>query len=618
MKKWIFLQVLVAFCAFWLPQKSLANGIVVSNVRMTNRDTSAGLNNAANHTFIRFNISWQNSWRMLYSTGINNRDAAWVFVKFKVDGSNEWRTAWLNNTGHVSGTWTGFSGAGPMQFEPGLLQPDSAFNATTNPALGVFMYGSGFYMGTAGANEVQLRWNYGAQGLADSTIVEMRVFALEMAYVPTVGFWLGTGGTERGSFTNGSWSSGATIPYRITTEGAITVGNAAGQLWGRSSSGDSTIGAAGTLDAAFPKGYRGFYAQKYEITQKQWVDFFNTLTAEQKVARDITGPSGKNSDALVNRNNVSWTSGDATLPSDLYGDVACNFLSWADVAAYLDWSGLRPMTELELEKLMRGDRAPFPEEFAWGSSFAATSTYTITNPGAANEGIEASTYTAVGLVGNAAYSTTDAVGGPLRAGIFAANALSTGRGTAGAARYGAFETSGNVWERAVSVSRAEGRAFTGLHGNGLLSPSGQANVALWPDSTALGASLRGGGFESPVNEIMISDRSLAGAINASRRLDFGGRGARTRVCTLPGGAPDSVVVSIPPFENILEMTTGGAIAGEGYLWITPTDWRVINGQGTDKIFINVGTYPAIIRVVRMNECGAGTEMVLELLTAPTP
>lgn len=618
MKKWMFLTVLAAFLASCLPQSVEANGIVVSNVRMTNRDTSAGPNNAANHTFIRFNISWQNSWRMLYSTGINNRDAAWVFVKFKVDGSNEWRTAWLNNTGHVSGTWTGFSGAGPMQFEPGLLQPDSAFNATANPALGVFMFGSGFFMGAAGANEVQLRWNYGAQGLADSTIVEMRVFALEMTYVPTVGYWLGTGGTEKGSFTAGDWTSGPTIPYRVNNESAITLGPSAGALWGRSSSGDSTIGTAGTLDAAFPKGYRGFYAQKYEITQKQWVDFFNTLTPEQKTARDITGPAGKNSDALVNRNNVSWTSGDATLPGDLYGDIACNFLSWADVAAYLDWSGLRPMTELELEKLMRGDRAPFPDEFAWGSSFAAATTYTITNAGASNEGIDTSTYVAAGVVGNAAYDATDAAGGPLRAGIFAANVKSTGRGTAGAARYGAFETSGNLWERAVSIGQAEGRAFTGLHGNGVLSPTGQANVANWPDSTATGAGLRAGGFESIVGEIMISDRSLAAAVNPNRRLDFGGRGARTRICTLPSGAPDSVEVSIPPFENILEMTTGGAIAGEGYLWITPTDWRVINGQGTNNIFINVGTYPAIIRVVRMNECGAGAEMVLELLSAPTP
>ena len=29
-------------------------------------------------------------------------------------------------------------------------------------------------------------------------------------------------------------------------------------------------------------------------------------------------------------------------------------ISWSDMSAYLDWSGLRPMTELEYEKACRG------------------------------------------------------------------------------------------------------------------------------------------------------------------------------------------------------------------------------------------------------------------------
>lgn len=588
-----------------------ANNIVVSNVRMTARDTSAGLNNAANHTFIRFNIEWDNSWRMLYSTGINNRDAAWVFVKFRANGGT-WQTAWLNNSGHVAGNWTGFSGGGPMQFEPGLLNPDSAFNAVDNPALGVFMFGTGFFMGPAGADSVQIRWNYGAQGIPDSSTIELRVYALEMAYVPTVGYWLGTGGTEQGSFTDGAWTSGATIPFRVTSEASLSLGASAGQLWGRSSAGDSTIGGAGSLAASFPKGYRGFYIQKYEITQQQWVDFFNTLSNVQKVRHDITGTNGKNSDALVARNNVSWTSGDATLPGALYGDVPCNFLNWSDVAAYLDWAGLRPMSELEYEKSTRGDRAGFANEFAWGSNEAATTSYSLVNAGASNEGIDTNTYVAAGIVGNAAYDSTDVVGGPVRAGIFAANVRSTGRGTAGAGRYGLFEASGNVWERVVNVAQAEGRAFTAQHGDGLLSPTGQANVANWPDSSGLGAGFRGGGFESSQAEIMISNRSWAARTDSSRASTYGGRGVRSRLCSVPSAQPDSVVVDVPPFDNILQLTTGGAGPGEGYLWVTPTDWRVINGQGTNSIFINIGTYPVTIRVFIVNECGAGQERTLVL------
>lgn len=588
-----------------------ANNIVVSNVRMTARDTSAGVNNAANHTFIRFNISWENSWRMLYATGINNRDAAWVFVKFRANGG-AWQTAWLNQNGHVAGSWTGFSGAGPMQFEAGLRDPELAFNPASNPALGVFMFGTGFFMGTAGADSVQLRWNYGAQGIPDTSTIELRVYALEMAYVPTGGFWVGTGGTERGSFTDGSWSSGATVPLRIGSEAALTIGAAANQLWGTTQDGDSSLGGAGTLDAPFPKGYRGFYAQKYEITQQQWIDFFNTLSNDQKSMHDITGSNGKNSDALVNRNSVSWSSGDATLLGDEYGNVPCGFLNWADVAAYLDWAGLRPWTELEFEKALRGERAGFANEFAWGSASAATTAYSLVNAGASNEGIDTSTYVAAGLVGNAAYDQTDVVGGPLRVGIFAANVKSTGRGTAGAGRYGLFEGSGNVWERVVSVGAAEGRAFTGVHGDGQLTAEGAADATNWPGNNALGAGFRGGGFSNDQSVIKISERSWAARTDTTRQAAYGGRGVRSRVCTVPTVQPDSIVVDIPSFDNILELTTGGAGSGEGYLWITPNDWRVINGQGTNSIFINVGAYPVTIRVVIVNECGAGQERTLVL------
>jgi hypothetical protein len=38
------------------------------------------------------------------------------------------------------------------------------------------------------------------------------------------------------------------------------------------------------------------------------------------------------------------------------------WLSWADSAAYMAWAGLRPMTELEYEKAMRGSRVPVQDE----------------------------------------------------------------------------------------------------------------------------------------------------------------------------------------------------------------------------------------------------------------
>ncbi|MFN3530429.1 MAG: SUMF1/EgtB/PvdO family nonheme iron enzyme [Bacteroidia bacterium] len=602
-----FYTLLFMLFAQWLSSSLMpaaANNISVSNVRLTDRDVSAGVNNPANFTFIRLNLEWENAWRLNYVVGINNRDAAWLFVKYRIEGG-EWQHARLHDSGHDMGSWTG-SGSGPAVFEAGLLDPEAAFDNSTNPCLGLFISRSSTGLGSFGAEDMRIRWNYGAQGVTDDDLVEVKVYALEMAFVPQGGFVVGTRGQETGSFTNGSWTSGNTVPLRIGAESAITVAQTVGNLWGRSTVGDSTIGGAATIPAAFPKGYRAFYVMKYEITQEQWIDFFNTLTTDQQANRDITDASGKDSDGLVNRNNVSWSSGfDAELPADEFGDVPCNFLSWADVAAYLDWSGLRPMTELEFEKICRGDRAGQPHEYAWANSQVADAPYSISDAGLPNESISAN-YNSSDLAGNAHYSLTNGPAGPLRVGIFAANAASTGRITAGAARYGALEMSGNLWERAVTMALPAGRAYTGLHGNGALNTAGNADVSHWPGSDALGAGLRGGGWNSTAAHLRLADRSRAAEANSVRGSDFGGRGVRTIICNVPGDQP-AVIDDDEPLTNVLELSTTGAGTGEGYLWVVPSDWQIINGQGSGAINVVVGSLPATVRVSIVNQCGSGPE-----------
>ena len=141
-----------------------------------------------------------------------------------------------------------------------------------------------------------------------------------------------------------------------------------------------------------------------------------------------------------------------------------------DGAAYSDWAGLRPLTELEYEKACRGTLTPVADEYVWGTATIADSAYTLSNAGANNEGI-ASNYSSG--AGNASYGTTDgSIDGPLRVGIFAANSLNSGRMTAGASYYGIMELSGNLWERPVTIGNATGRGFTGLHGDGALDASG--------------------------------------------------------------------------------------------------------------------------------------------------
>lgn len=448
-----------------------ANNINVSNIRVTGQNTTAGENNPANYTLVQFDLSWENSWRT--SSAPNNWDAAWVFVKYRV-GSGDWQHAWLNNTGHSSGTGTSAT------IDAGLLTPGTAFHATTNPALGVFIYRSADGTGNFSITGAQLRWNYGANGVADNATVDVKVFAIEMVYVPAGNFYVGSGGTETSAFY---MYPTTTNPYQITGEGAITVGTTDGNLYYPS----STYGGdqSGPIPANFPKGYAAFYCQKYEISQQQYVDFLNTLTSAQA--------STRYPNATTNRHAIT-VSGGVYSTTNPY--VACNFLSWMDGAAYSDWAGLRPMTELEFEKACRGLETPVANEYAWGTATVAGNAYTLGNPSANNEGI-ASNYST--STGNASYDITDgSIDGPLRVGIFAAHADNSGRITAGASYYGIMELSGNLWERAVTVGNATGRDFTGLHGNGALSTNGHANETAWPGLTsgevtgATGSGFRGG------------------------------------------------------------------------------------------------------------------------------
>ena len=67
--------------------------LLVSNVYLT------GQNTADNYTFVKFDISWENSWRT--SAAPNNWDAAWIFVKYRV-GTGNWMHATLRASDHIA------------------------------------------------------------------------------------------------------------------------------------------------------------------------------------------------------------------------------------------------------------------------------------------------------------------------------------------------------------------------------------------------------------------------------------------------------------------------------------------------------------------------------------
>ena len=469
----------VAVCGLLLAMETAcANSLQVSNVTVSKRDDHSA--------YVNFDIAWQNSWRL---TNVNH-DATWVFFKVRQEGGTEWL--------HVN-----LEGAG-------VNPPDYSTGAGTAIDLIVPSDGAGLFVrraaqgwGALSATNVRAVWRIPPGTLVKSGKIHMQALAVEMVYVAEGAFKVGSGSAdESGSFTEGSWTGGATLPFRITGEGALPIAPTAGCLWGTSSGGLNTIGEAGTLPAAFPKGFAAFYCMKYEVSQGQYADFLNTLTPAQAANRYYA--------SSTDRYTLSVAGG---VYSAAAPDWACNRLGYADGSAFMDWAGLRPRTELEFEKSCRGPLDPVANEFAWGTTAIGKAT-ALYNDGTGLDATEG---------GNCNY---DQPFGPYRVGIFATP--SSTREQAGASYWGILDLSGSLWEFVVTVGNPAGRAFTGLHGDGKLTADGYADVEAWPGADAVGNGFRGCGYHDPSYLARVSDRSYCGNhADTSRSEVCGGRAART-------------------------------------------------------------------------------------------
>ncbi|MBN2201559.1 SUMF1/EgtB/PvdO family nonheme iron enzyme [bacterium] len=458
-----------------------ANNVAVSNLSLQDQDLPG-------HTVsVQFDLGWDNSFRDAV-----NWDACWVFVKYRV-GGGAWAHATLNTTGHTAST-----------------------GATINPSpdgKGVMIYRDAAGSGGNSFTGSRLRWNYGGDGVADDAEVTVRVFAVEMIYVPSGTFAAGDGLSDASQFTLTT----------INTSDATTTPSGSGSLGGEA--GGYPTGMTAPDNASWPNGYDAFYCMKYELTQEQLVEYLNTLTYTQQAARTVNAPnSAAGTSAFSSGSGMGieiMTPGVASSTPAVYAcdftndgsynqsddgqNVACNYQNWDDMAAYADWAGLRPMTEMEFEKACRGaGMPPVAGEFAWGSTSIASSVYTLSNSGTAGEGI-ASNYSTT--AGNCA--TTQTANRPYRAGIFAANAGNTGRTTSGAAYYGIMEMSGNLIEYCVTIANAAGRAYTGNHGNGVLDAGGSADVTAWPTISSGGGGMRSHSWGSSGSYLRnrVSDRT---------------------------------------------------------------------------------------------------------------
>jgi len=435
---------------------SFANNVQIANVSLSGNNLS-------------FDISWNNSWRVS-STAPYNYDAVWVFVKYRDCATNQWGHAQLDTA----------TAALPLRAD------------TTSDQMGVWVYRNADGVGNIAPTSVSVHLTGVPSGNFD-----FKVFGIEMVYIPEGSFELGDGVSTDG-FRRGNVVA---TPYTVTSENAITLSNSGSNLYAAS---NITVG---TVPQAFPKGFNDIYCMKYEISQQQYAEFLNTLTNTQANNRYIS--------TIANRYTLS---GSWPVITTSAGNRAHSFMSWTDLTAYLDWSALRPMSEMEFEKVCRGPAPHVPGEYAWGTTSIVDVT-TITADGSANE---ASTNVVPPGHGIANFNN-NVVLGPLRNGFNGSG--TSDRWTLGATYYGVCEMSGNMTERVVHIVNNTGRNYIPNHGDGTLNSVGLSDVPNW--TPVAGTGRRGGGWTTAVARLRISDRDDINFANSSRLNYMGGRGVRT-------------------------------------------------------------------------------------------
>lgn len=450
-----------------------ANNLTITNVSLTGA-TSTTIQ-------VQYNMFWDNSWRDL-----ENWDAAWVFVKYSTNAGLNWSHATLNATGHVGGTAT----------------PTPTIHIPQDNK-GAFIYRSATGSGTYTITGQQLQWDFTANGLnqTQASGATIRVFGMEMVYIPQGEYYLGDGvnysstpSPSVNSFYRANVNNSAGfIPSNISEElydplyGSFRVNG----LLGVDLNNDTVVSVWPTDAPQFPVGYKAFYCMKYKVTQGQYTDFLNTLTYDQQSQRvnnahNTVGAGaydGSSTTLPTHRNNIFvLTAGTSNTIPRIYTatrpDRECNFINWPDAAAYLDWSAMRPYTEMEEEKIGRGPVPPVLNEFTTGvNGFTQVSSITA--------GVENGTEVSTSSASNQNISSGSVSGGdgtttraPLRSGIFGTS--SSTRIQSGSSYYGVMDFGSGLIEWEVAFSTLAGRSFTGLHGNGILDASGLADVDYWP------------------------------------------------------------------------------------------------------------------------------------------
>ncbi|MFH1230241.1 MAG: SUMF1/EgtB/PvdO family nonheme iron enzyme, partial [Planctomycetota bacterium] len=325
-----------------------------------------------------------------------------------------------------------------------------------------------------GGNTFTVRWNYGPTGnnvtIGGGTIV--KICALEMVEIPTGAFYYNIGGVGGSDYNN----CGGGVQTLVDSATVSPTGAALG----------------------WPNGYTSFYSAKYEVSQQQFCDFLNTIT-DTTAATFYPSWAYNQSGYLITNTGTSPLTYTTAAPNR-----ACNRLSWSDEAAYLSWTGLRPMTEMEFEKAARGTISGTTNTrvYPWGDTEPSLTTGTV------DDGTHTIYY-----ANYSGGSKPILVGWYLSQGYAPAN-----REYTGASPYGVADLAGNLFEQVINCSWTT----VPSNGNGTITAPDT-----WPTAIS-NRNMRGGDFINGAGYLRISVRSAASLWISPRDDQIGFRPARTK------------------------------------------------------------------------------------------
>ena len=401
-----------------------ANNMLVQNV------TTLNDNPTAKTVQVQFDLSWDNSWRDSI-----NWDAAWIFLKFK-DANGLWQHAKLNTNGFQNGSGT------------------SNTVQVTSDNVGAWVYRDTRGSGTFNSTTMQLQWNYGLSGLTKVTGLEVRVFAVEMVYVPEGDFnvaKLFNNSTEAFPsyrYFNAPGKNHPVINNKLSPTLNYNDGSNSIEIRIKGDVGVDTDNNGLIDNSTYPTGYHSFYCYKFEMSEQQYADFLNTLTPLQISTIGIAG------------NNITLNDKQYFSSSP---NMACGKSNEIRLLAYADWAGLRPMSILEFNKVSYGPLVPeYYENSCWDPHELRFKGYPAWGSG---------------TNGGFSYANRDI---PTNVGSHATPG--SNRIQSGASYYGVLDLTGNVHEPVVKMGYF---AFQNNNGNGVLLDDGISDVNNWKNSSML-------------------------------------------------------------------------------------------------------------------------------------